>query len=54
MMMDDRDQMAEDRRQIMDAGNQIAGIVHARNPFDPHCPRSYSMRYALCNMPFFP
>ncbi len=43
--------ISEERIQIADAGNQIAWIAHSRNPLDPQCQMSYSMRYALCSMP---
>jgi hypothetical protein len=48
---EDRKQRSNDRIQITDAGNQIAWIVHFRNPFDPpRIPLSDVLLYALCPM----
>ena len=52
------DFISEGRKQITDVGNQIAWIVHSRNPFDPYapsihrCPTLCAMPMALC--PFCP
>ena len=52
------DFISEGRKQITDVGNQIAWIVHSRNPFDPYAP-SIDRCLTLCAMPmalcpFFP
>ena len=46
-------QRAENRGQMTDAGNQIAWIVHSRDPFEPpapsieRCPTLSAMPFAL-------
>jgi coproporphyrinogen III oxidase len=50
---DDRKQRSDDRIQITDAGNQVAWIVHSRNPFVPPA-HSVERCHTLCAMPFLP
>jgi len=51
ILADNKRQVSEDRRQVTDAGTEIAWIVHSCNSLEPLTP-SIERCLSLCAMPF--